>query len=94
VTLHLQNKSRLPRVFSVTSVVPEEARPFEPEFLIPTPRVPLGAMGATGATVDAQIPLFVTVATEDYRGPFPFEIVVRDSASGEEKRIAIRFLGP
>jgi hypothetical protein len=49
---------------------------------------------AVGSLESFRLPFFVSVAGEDYRGPFELELEVEDSASGKERELEVRFLGP
>ena len=43
---------------------------------------------------ETTVPVFVRLPRERYTGPFPLRFVVRDPATGAEREVEGRFLGP
>ena len=60
----------------------------EIDFIIPQASVVLESFE------DGEFPLFAELPRSAYNGPFSYHLVVTDSATGEAKRIEIRFRGP
>jgi cytochrome c oxidase accessory protein FixG len=88
-TLHLQNKSDAPTTLVIAPGTDVGERLGDAaRFLIPQPTVRLAALG------DQQVPLFVELPRDAYTVPADFHVTVRDSASGAEERVGLRFRGP
>jgi cytochrome c oxidase accessory protein FixG len=81
--LHLVNKNPGEATFTlrVDSPVPAQV-------VLPQAEVKLASLESF------RVPLFITVQQERVPGPFTFQVEVKDSASGEVKRMEARFLGP
>jgi hypothetical protein len=58
------------------------------QFIIPQRNVRLAAL------TDAQVPIFVEMPRSAYTAPTDFHIAARDSLSGEEQLLKLRFRGP
>lgn len=86
-TLSLENKEAAGRVYFL-DVAPSTKDQPPPEFILPQPRVAIGALD------EATVPVFATLPRDAYRGPFPLTFTVRDSASGRFRSVEARFRGP
>ena len=58
------------------------------EFLIPQPSVRLQPLE------DHEVPVFVSMAREEFDGAFPLYLVVTDPSTGEDRRVSVTFRGP
>ena len=87
-TLHIQNKTDGERVYSLAAAAESLAAHPELELIIPQSRIRLESFD------DTEVPIFADVWRVDYSGGFAIEFEVSDMASGESRRIAVRFLGP
>jgi cytochrome c oxidase accessory protein FixG len=81
--LHLINKNPAPTTFRIALESPVPA-----EFTVASREIPVGSLQSF------RLPIFVTVDEADYRGPFELELEVVDGASGRERELEVRFLGP
>ncbi|MCY1020982.1 cytochrome c oxidase accessory protein CcoG [Pyxidicoccus sp. MSG2] len=81
--LHLVNKNPGETTFTIRVDSPVPA-----QVVVPQAEVKLASLESF------RVPLFITVQREHVRGPFVFTVEVKDSASGEVKRMEARFLGP
>ncbi|QSQ27972.1 hypothetical protein JY651_03880 [Pyxidicoccus parkwayensis] len=81
--LHLVNKnpSEMTLTIRVDSPVPAQV-------VVPQAEVKLASLESF------RVPLFITVQRERVTAPFVFTVEVKDSASGEVKKMEARFLGP
>ena len=88
LTLAIQNKS--PEAVELTVEVRFDEGPaaLAPEVVVGQPTVRLEGLH------EATVPVFVRLPRERYTGPFPLRFVVRDPASGAEREVEGRFLGP
>ena len=88
-TLHLQNKSDRATTYLLAPGKDATARlGGSVKFIIPQRNVRLAAL------TDAQVPIFVEVPRSAYTEPTDFHIAARDSLSGEEQLLKLRFRGP
>ncbi|WP_164002650.1 cytochrome c oxidase accessory protein CcoG [Pyxidicoccus caerfyrddinensis] len=81
--LHLVNKNPGETTFTIRVDSPVPA-----QVVVPQAEVKLASLESF------RVPLFITVQRERVSGPFVFTVEVKDSASGEVKRMEARFLGP
>jgi cytochrome c oxidase accessory protein FixG len=81
--LHLINKNPTPTTFEI-----ELESPVKAAITLASKRITVGSLESF------RLPFFVSVAEADYRGPFELELEVEDSASGKERELEVRFLGP
>jgi cytochrome c oxidase accessory protein FixG len=87
-TLFIQNKSDARRTFLVAPAEDAAVLGEAAEFIIPQPRVSLGALD------DARVPLFAVLPRQAYTAPVDFHLAVTDSATGTVQRVQVRFRGP
>jgi len=87
-TLHLQNKTDEPRVYTLAPAADALAGLDGVEWIIPQPRIALDPLG------DQQLTLFVTMPRASYAGPTDFHFSLGDSISGVDQRVGVRFRGP
>ena len=86
--LHIQNKTGDTATYTIAAAESTTNDYPELDFIIPQPSVVLESFE------DGEFPLFAEIDRAHYGGPFTFHLVVSDSATGEAKRIEIRFRGP
>ena len=87
-TLQVENKDDRGNVYFVGPAEGALAGHEGVEFIVPQPRVQLAAMGG------APMSIFVSMPRESYTGLTEFAFTVRDSASGAEESLTVRFRGP
>ncbi|MFN8179338.1 MAG: cytochrome c oxidase accessory protein CcoG [bacterium] len=85
--LRVQNKSGRSAVYTLVASPGKEAPPGF-EVVIAQPRLELASLA------DQVTPLIVTLPRAAWSDPFPFTVVVADSASGRSERVELRFRGP
>jgi cytochrome c oxidase accessory protein FixG len=83
--VNVQNKGKERRVFTIRL---DAAGRGDLSTVIAEPRLVLDGLA------DATVPIFLTIRQDAYENAFPLTIAVRDSASGEERQVEARFLGP
>ena len=81
--LHLINKNPTETTFEI-----ELESPVPAKITVASERVTVGSLQSF------RMPIFVSVDEADYRGSFELELEVQDEASGREKELEVRFLGP
>lgn len=81
--LHLVNKNPEETTFTIKVDSPVPA-----QVVVPQAEVKLASLESF------RVPLFITVQQSRVTAPFVFTVEVKDSASGEVKRMEARFLGP
>ncbi|HPF70337.1 MAG TPA: cytochrome c oxidase accessory protein CcoG [Candidatus Krumholzibacteria bacterium] len=87
-TLQLHNKADRPAVMFVGPADGALAGHDDVEFLVPQPRVELGAMS------DSPVSMFVSMPQKSYTEAEDFAFTVRDSVSGAVETVTVRFRGP
>lgn len=86
--IHVQNKTEEDRVYRIEPDITDGPGAPAPGILISQGRVRLEGFA------DATIPVFVTLPRDLYSESFPISFTVRDSLSGEARRVEMHFLGP
>jgi len=83
IEIHLVNKAPDEKVYTITVESPVRA-----DVVVGTPEVRLGSLA------DARVPISVTIARSELGQPVEYVVVVRETASGAERRREVRFLAP
>ena len=85
-TLHVQNKTKHRSTFSLEVVTGDPEK--DVEFIVPQTEMTIDPLE------DREVPVFATVARDEYTGGFPVRFTITDTSTGREKTLDVNFRGP